>query len=276
MFDGRVADVKASSERRVRPRFGQHFLHNAAVIEKILDALGANEGDTVVEIGPGRGALTKPLLDRGFRVLAFEIDPGLAASLLRDLEERAFFLKQADALKADIGAALEEIGATPPVRLIGNLPYETATPMLRAFVRRTDLLSRVVAMVQKEVADRLTSPPDGDAYGFLTLDVGAHATVRKLFDVGRGNFDPPPQVQSTVIELTPHPPAEGTSAALKVASAGFTSRRKTLVNALSPLWGKERARAAIEAVGWPSTVRAETLAFDQFRQIAPHLGAPGR
>ncbi|MEO6323994.1 MAG: 16S rRNA (adenine(1518)-N(6)/adenine(1519)-N(6))-dimethyltransferase RsmA [Thermoanaerobaculia bacterium] len=268
--------MKASSQGRVRPRFGQHFLQNAAIIEKILDALGAREGETVVEIGPGKGALTRPLLDRGLRVLAFEIDPKLATDLLLELEERTFFLKRLDVLKADMGAALEEIGAAPPVPLVGNLPYESATPMLRSFVRRPDLFSRIVAMVQKEVADRITSPPGGDAYGFLTVDIGAFATARKLFDVGRGNFVPPPQVQSTVIELVPRQPAEGTEAALKVASAGFTSRRKTLVNALSPLWGKDRAREAVEQVGWPFTVRAETLGLDEFRALVPHLGAPGR
>ena len=230
----------------------------------------------MVEIGPGKGALTRPLLNRGLRVLAFEIDPKLASELLLELEERTFFLKRVDVLKTDLGAALEEIGAVPPVALVGNLPYESATPMLRSFVRRPDLFSRIVAMVQKEVADRITSPPGGDAYGFLTVDIGAHATARKLFDVGRGNFVPPPLVQSTVIELVPRTPGEGTEAALKVASAGFTSRRKTLVNALSPLWGRERARKAVESVGWPFTVRAETLGLDEFRALVPHLGVPGR
>jgi 16S rRNA (adenine1518-N6/adenine1519-N6)-dimethyltransferase len=269
--------VRPSSERGFRgprPRYGQHFLSNAWTVGKILDALGAGEGDTVVEIGSGRGALTRPLLERGARVLAFEIDPTLAAALEAELGERAFFLETADALKADIGAALERIGAHLPVPLLGNLPYESATPMLRGFVRRPDLFSRIVAMIQKEVADRLVAPPDGDAYGFLTLDVGAHASARRLFDVPRSDFTPPPQVVSSVVELVPHPPAPGVHAALKVASAGFTSRRKTLTNALAPVYGKERAAAAIAAVGLPPTARAETLGLPVFQALAEVLQAP--
>ena len=270
-----MAGVRASSGRRGRPRWGQHFLSNARTVEKILDALGAREGQTVVEIGPGRGALTRPLLARGARVLAFEIDPGLGAALLHNLTERPFFLEMADALEADVPAALERAGARPPVALVGNLPYESATPMLRAFVRHPDVFSRLVVMIQKEVADRLVAPPGGEAYGFLTLDIGAHAGARRLFDVGRFDFSPPPLVTSSVVELVPHAAAEGSEAALKVASAGFTSRRKTLINALTPLWGREKAQSAVAALGLPRTVRAETLKLDTFIALAPLLGSPG-
>lgn len=230
----------------------------------------------VVEVGPGRGALTLPLLDRGVRVLAFEIDPALAARLSAEHSERALFVETADALRTDVAASLERIGAAPPVPLVGNLPYESATPMIRAFVRRPDLFSRLVVMVQREVADRLVAPPGGDAYGFLTLDVGAHAAVRRLFDVARGEFSPPPKVASSVVELVPRAPDAGTSEALRVASAGFTSRRKTLVNALGPLWGRERAAAAVADAGLPPTARAETLGLDVFRRLSLSLGAPVR
>lgn len=271
-----MAGVRASSDRRGRPRWGQHFLSNAKTIERILDALGARESETVVEIGPGKGALTRPLLERGLRVVAFEIDPGLAAGLLRDLGERPLFVETADALEADVADTLARAGAAPPVRLVGNLPYESATPMLRAFARRSDVFSRLIVMLQKEVADRLVAPPGGDAYGFLTLDVGAHASARRLFDVGRFDFTPPPLVASSVVELVPHPPPEGVESALKVVSAGFTSRRKTLINALTPLWGREKAQSAVAALGLPPTVRAETLGLDTFHALAPLLGPPGR
>lgn len=264
--------VGASSARR--PRYGQHFLRNASVVARIADALGAEEGDTVVEVGPGRGALTGELLDRGLRVLALEIDPILAAVLARTFGERKFFLVEGDALEVEVDEELEEIGSAPPVALVGNLPYESATPMLRRFVRRADLFTRIVAMVQKEVADRLAAPPGGDAYGFLTVDVGVHARVRKLFDVLPGSFDPPPQVVSSVVELLPHAPASDAAEALAVASAGFAARRKTLVNALSPRWGRERALAAVAEMGWPLTVRAETLGLDEFRRLSGALGAP--
>lgn len=260
------------ASRRPRPRYGQHFLVNAATVRKILDGLGAREGETVVEIGPGRGALTRPLLDRGMRVLAYEIDPGLAAALSRELSERPFFLETADALEADFGEALARIGARPPVPLVANLPYETATPMLRAFVRRPELFSRLVVMVQKEVAERVVAAPGADAYGYLTLDLGAHASSRKLFDVARADFAPPPRVASTVMELVPHVPVPGTASALKVASAGFTTRRKTLINALTPLWGRERAIEAVAVAELPPMVRAETLGLDTFLRLAPLLG----
>jgi len=262
--------------RGSRPRYGQHFLKSPRTIARIIDAVGAAEGSTVVEIGPGRGALTRELLDRGLRVLAFEIDARLAGLLRESLAERSLFLVEGDALHADIGAALENIDATLPVPLVGNLPYESATPMLRAFVRRPDLFSRIVTMVQKEVAERLLSPPGGDAYGYLSLDVGAHATARRLFDVSRGEFEPPPEVQSMVIELVPHAAAPGTVEALKVASAGFTLRRKTLINALTPLWGREQAQRAVAEAGHPPTVRAETLGLPAFLALAPLLGPPAQ
>ncbi|HEX5855000.1 MAG TPA: 16S rRNA (adenine(1518)-N(6)/adenine(1519)-N(6))-dimethyltransferase RsmA [Thermoanaerobaculia bacterium] len=267
--------MRASSGRPSRARWGQHFLVNAGTVEKILDGLGAREGDTVVEVGPGRGALTRPLLDRGVRVLAFEIDPVLAARLSLELAERALFVETADVLRSDVADALDRIGARPPVPFVGSLPYESATPMLRAFVRRPELFSRLVVMIQKEVADRIVAPPGGDAYGFLTLDISAHAAARRLFDVSRGDFSPPPKVKSSVLELVPRPPAAGADEILRVASAGFTARRKTLVNALTPLWGRERAASAVAGVGLPATARAETLGLDVFRALAAMLGQPG-
>jgi 16S rRNA (adenine1518-N6/adenine1519-N6)-dimethyltransferase len=179
-------------------------------------------------------------------------------------------------LRADVAEALERIGARPPVPFVGSLPYESATPMLRAFVRRPDLFSRLVVMIQKEVADRIVALPGGEAYGFLTLDLGAHSVARRLFDVSRGDFSPPPKVRSSVLELVPRAASAGADEALRVASAGFTSRRKTLVNALTPLWGRERASSAVADAGLPPTARAETLGLDVFRALAPKLGTPGK
>jgi 16S rRNA (adenine1518-N6/adenine1519-N6)-dimethyltransferase len=249
---------------------------NTRTVDKILDALGAVEGETVVEVGPGRGALTRPLLDRGVRVLALELDEDLADDLEDELGERALFLERGNALETDVGKALDEIGAAPPVALVGNLPYESATPMLRKFVRSPELYSRILAMVQKEVAERLVAAPGSREYGFLTLDVGAHATAKKLFDVRQGDFAPHPQVMSSVVLLVPHPPPQDVVPALKIASAGFNSRRKTLLNALTPLWGRERARHGIEAAGLPPNVRAETMGLREFETLVATLGPPGR
>lgn len=269
--DGRVVRVGGSSRRPL----GQHFLRDAGVVSRILDALGARPGDAVVEIGPGTGALTRPLLARGAKVLAVELDARLAGRLEDELGPKGLAVVRGNALDVDLGAALVAAGATPPVPFVSNLPYESSTPILRAAARRPDLFVRMVVMLQKEVAERLVARPRDEAYGYLTLDVGAHAKVRKLFDVHRGAFDPPPKVSSTVVEVTPFPPAPGAAAALRVASAAFHVRRKTLANGLTALWGRDHARAAIAALGLPETVRAEELSLETFLALAERLG-PGR
>ena len=242
--------------------------------QRIIDAAGVVAGETFVEIGPGRGALTWPLLENGVRVVAFEIDVRLAEALRALAAGRPLTVVAADALSADVGAALAAAGAPRPVSLVGNLPYESATPMLRAFVRRPDLFSKLVVMIQKEVAERLLAPPGGEAYGFLTLDVGAHAAVRRLFDVPPRAFVPPPKVTSTVVELVPRAARPGTEEALAVASAGFSRRRKTLINALAPAFGRDVAAAAVAAYGLLSTVRAEELSLADFGALASRLGPP--
>jgi len=264
--------VTPSRRASGRPRLGQHFLRSEATAGRILDALGVLPGQTVVEIGPGKGALTGRLLDRGIHVVAFELDPFLASRLERGYDGRPLWVSSVDALKADFGEAIAKAGAAPPVPLVGNLPYESATPMLRAFVRRPDLFSRIVAMIQKEVADRLVASPRGDAYGYLTVDLGAHGRCRRLFDVGPREFEPPPRVQSTVVEILPRPADADCAALLAVASAGFQTRRKTLVNSLTALWGRERAIEAVAAAGLLPTARAEELGLETFRRLAELLG----
>lgn len=265
--------MRASRQRR--PRWGQNFLADAGVARRIVEAVGAAKGEAVAEIGPGRGALTRPLLRSGLRVVAFEIDAALADALEASLPGLPLTVVRGDALRADVGGALAAAGAVPPVPLAGNLPYESATPMLRAFARRSDLFSRLVVMVQKEVAERLAAGPGDAAYGFLSLDVGAHARVRSLFDVPPRAFAPRPKVTSSVVELTPVPPAPGTPEALAVASAAFTARRKTLLNGLSPRWGRERAAAALSAAGLQPLVRAEELPLAVFFDLSRRLGPPG-
>ena len=264
--------VRASRRGPFRPKLGQHFLKSGDVVERILRAVGAGSGDAVVEIGPGRGALTAPLLAAGIHVLAFELDDTLASRLEREHEGSSLVVHRGDALDADFGAILGEASATVPLPLVGNLPYGAATPMIRAFVRRADLFSRLVVMVQLEVADRLVAGPRDKAYGFLTLDVGAHAGGRKLFDVPRTSFEPPPKVISSVVELIPHPPRPGTEGALAVASAGFTTRRKTLVNSLAALWGREKALETVQGLDLLPTVRAEELPLETFYALSERLG----
>jgi 16S rRNA (adenine1518-N6/adenine1519-N6)-dimethyltransferase len=129
-------------------------------------------------------------------------------------------------------------------------------------------------MVQREVADRLVARPRSGAYGYLTLDVGAHAKARRLFDVPPGAFAPPPKVTSSVVELLPHPASPGTEEALVVASAAFMSRRKTLLNALAARWGRDRAAEALAEVGIPPLTRGEELPLSRFAELAKALGEP--
>ncbi len=225
-----------------------------------------------MEVGPGKGALTRPLLARGLNVLAVEVDARLAARLHEELGGEALRVVEADALAFDAAGALAEAGAVPPVPLVANLPYESATPMVRAFARRRDLFARLVVMVQREVADRICSRPGDDGYGFLSVDVGLHAAARRLFDVPPGDFSPRPKVVSTVIELVPAAPPEDASVAIAVASAGFGVRRKTLVNGLGPVWGREAASEAVASAGLLPTVRAEEVPPEGFLALARRLG----
>lgn len=255
-----------------RPKLGQNFLSSPRTAARIVDALGAEADSWVVEVGPGRGALTRPLLARGIRVLAVEIDALLAARLTAELGSDLLRVIEADALRFDPAAALAEAGAVPPVPLVANLPYESATPMVRAFARRRDLFSRLVVMVQREVAERICSRPGDDGYGFLSVDVAFHAKARRLFDVPPGDFTPRPKVVSAVIELVPVEPSEQAAAAIAVASAGFAVRRKTLTNALGAVWGREAAAAAVAGAGLSPTARAEELSPEAFLSLARLLG----
>ncbi len=201
-----------------------------------------------------------------------EVDARLASRLREELGGEALRVVEADALAFDPAAALAEAGAAPPVPLVANLPYESATPMVRAFARRRDLFSRLVVMVQREVAERVCGRPGDDGYGFLSVDVAFHATARRLFDVPPGDFSPRPKVVSTVVEVVPVEPAADAAAAIGVASAGFAVRRKTLVNGLGAVWGREAASAAVAAAGLLPTARAEELPPEAFLDLARRLG----
>lgn len=255
-----------------RPRLGQNFLASPRTAGRIVDALGAPEGSWVVEVGPGKGALTRPLLARGVRVVAIEVDPALAARLREELPPESFRLVEGDALEVDPAAALAEAGAVPPVPLVANLPYESATPMVRAFARRRDLFARLVVMVQREVAERICGRPGEEGYGFLSVDVGLHAAARRLFDVPPGDFRPRPTVTSSVVEIVPIAPDPDSAAAIAVASAGFAGRRKTLTNAVGAAWGREAAARAVAEAGLRPTARAEELPPEAFLVLARLLG----
>jgi 16S rRNA (adenine1518-N6/adenine1519-N6)-dimethyltransferase len=252
-----------------RKRFGQHFLHDPAVITRIVQALNPRAGDHLVEIGPGRGALTGRLLEcAGITLDAIEIDRDLAAQLCgRFTDPARCALHQADALEFDFSALARERGGR--LRIVGNLPYNISTPLLFRLLAQAPAISDLTVMLQREVVARLAAGPGGKDYGRLTVMLAPQVEVAWLFDVGPGAFQPPPRVWSAVVRLrvreqpsfavSPHYP--------EVVAAAFMQRRKTLRNALSQLLSREQ----ISACGVDPGARPETLAPREFNTLAQAL-----
>ncbi len=219
-------------------RFGQHFLTRKSILDRIADAACSPGEPLVVEIGPGRGALTEPLLERAARVIAIEVDPPLVHYLqqkFRDLIEAGrLTLIEGDVLQTN----LAQWG---PAVVAGNLPYYITSPILEKVFACGDLWKKAVFLVQKEVAERIATGPGSRDYGYLSVLAQTYAEARVLFDVPRGAFSPPPKVDSAVISLTPRTLAgvEDRERFLKFASACFRQKRKTLRNNLSAAYPKE-------------------------------------
>lgn len=262
------------------PRLSQHFLHDRNIAGRIAEAIPAPRGSRVIEIGPGRGALTGPLLERGFRVRAIELDRTLAAELRERWGDRdEFELIEGDALDVNLIEASEG----DPLWIVGNLPYAITSPLLFHVldqVRRARIAG-MVFMVQREVAERLAAGPGTKAYGALTLGVGFVADVEPLFDVGPGAFRPPPAVISTVVRLTPHD-RFGLDAGRRerlrlLVRALFGQRRKQIQKSLRTLSGWTLDRGEVDRVaalsGLDLARRPETLSPIEFLALEEALGA---
>jgi 16S rRNA (adenine1518-N6/adenine1519-N6)-dimethyltransferase len=248
-----------------KKRFGQHFLHDPRVIARILTALDPRPGDRIVEIGPGRGALTAPLIARIDRLDVVEIDRDVIEPLRAACGNApGLNIHLADALAFDFRTLAPPQGR---IRLVGNLPYNISTPLLFHLLAQADAVQDMLFMLQKEVVDRMAAGPGEDAYGRLTVALAARAEVVHLFDVGPGAFNPPPQVDSAIVRLVPRPPPfEIVDARMfdQVVTAAFGQRRKQLGNSLRSL-----ADAAIfGAVGIDPRERAEQLSAEDFARLA--------
>lgn len=256
---------------RARKRFGQHFLHDPAVIARIVDAIALRPGDAAVEIGPGHGALTTRLLAAAGQLDAIEIDRDLAAELnARFAAEPRWLLHQADALKMDWRALARARGAR--LRVIGNLPYNISTPLLFRLLAADEAILDMHFMLQKEVVDRIVAAPGSAAYGRLTVMLAPRVTATRLLDVGAGAFRPAPKVSSAVVRLAviDAPPVWSREPLYaEVVSAAFGQRRKTLRNSLRPYL----PAGAIHALGIDSGARAETLTAVQFGALAQAAAA---
>jgi 16S rRNA (adenine1518-N6/adenine1519-N6)-dimethyltransferase len=206
-------------------KLGQHFLASDSILNRIADAACPTRSDLVIEIGPGRGALTRKLLERADRVIAIEVDTAMVEHLRATLPDPRLTIVQADVLSVD----LAQWGSVP---VVGNLPYYITSPILEK-TRRAHA-PRAVFLIQKEVAQRITAKPGTRDYGYLTVQTAIFATARALFDVKPGAFNPPPKVDSSVVLLEPHaaPMAADPEAFLAFVSRAFHQKRKTLRNNL--------------------------------------------
>jgi len=253
-------------------RWGQNFLVDSSAADRIVGAAAIAPGESVVEIGPGDGVLTRRLAAAGANLLAVEIDPRRAEALTRELAPLGnVVIEVGDALALTIGQRLAAHGLAPPAAVVGNLPYNVATPILRCAIRERGAVSRIVATVQREVARRLVARPGSDDYGYLSVFTAFFADSEILFDLPPGAFRPRPKVVSSVVRLRPkEPPAQGEDLVhlLDVVSRGFRARRKTLANALAAGGPRGPWEEALAAIGKAPTARAEELSPEEFVRLA--------
>lgn len=247
---------------RARKRFGQNFLHDPAVIDKIIAAVDAKPGERIVEIGPGHGALTAHLIDTGARLAAVEVDRDLAATLADRFP--ALELHVDDALRFDFSA----LAGTERLRVVGNLPYNISTPVLFHLAAHAPVLHDLHVMLQKEVVDRVCARPGQREYGRLTVMLAVHFSPTPLFDIGPGAFRPAPKVRSTFLRLLPHakPPFDvaDRDRFAELVRVAFSHRRKTLRNALRGVVDEHEFVAA----GIDSGSRPGELSPQEFARLA--------
>ena len=266
-------------KRSRRPRWGQHFLRDPRILARIADsALGGGPDlvdGLIVEIGPGRGALTQQLLTRGGRVAAIEIDPELVAFLGEKFKDADNFeLIHADLLDVDLAKFIRD-RSDSPASVTGNLPYYITSPILRAIFDASEAVSRAVVMMQKEVADRVVAQPGTRDYAFLSVLCQLYSRPRRLFRVPARAFQPPPDVTSALVEFTLDQTAAPDPEFVEFLKLSFAHPRKTLLNNLSARYDRA-ALAELET----TRRRAQQLGLEQLRalwQVASETGrAPGR
>lgn len=259
-----------------RKRWGQCFLVDRRAVTRIADVLAPQRHESLLEIGPGRGALTGVLVERAGRIAAIELDPALARLLRARFEPAQLALLEGDVLELDLAAVGPLVGAAPSSRLavVGNLPYNISKPVASKLVRDRALVARAVLMFQREVADRLVARPSTSAYGPLTVLVGEAYRVERAFDLPPTAFRPAPEVRSTVTRWTPRlDTAFDTSdeAALRAClAASFARRRQTILRNLREALpgGLDLARSLLAAADLDGALRAEAIPPEGFRRLA--------
>ena len=284
----RIADysvTKAVLERHgftFKKSFGQNFLTDTNILQKIVDTAEIDDQVNVIEIGPGIGALTEFLAERAAQVMAFEIDHRLVpilADTLRDFDNVT--VVNEDILKVDLAQHIQNFkNPELPIKVVANLPYYITTPILMHLIESGIPFSEFVVMMQKEVADRISAQPNTKAYGSLSIAVQYYMTAKVAFIVPRTVFVPAPNVDSAILKMVRRPePAvavEDEKFFFKVSKASFTHRRKTLWNNLTGYFGKteevkEKLTKALDQAGLSPSVRGEALSLAEFASLADAL-----
>ena len=288
----RIADysvTKAVLERHgftFKKSFGQNFLTDTNILQKIVDTAEIDDQVNVIEIGPGIGALTEFLAERAAEVMAFEIDHRLVpilADTLRDFDNVT--VVNEDILKVDLAQHIQNFkNPDLPIKVVANLPYYITTPILMHLIESGIPFSEFVVMMQKEVADRISAQPNTKAYGSLSIAVQYYMTAKVAFIVPRTVFVPAPNVDSAILKMVRRPePAvavEDESFFFKISKASFTHRRKTLWNNLTGYFGKteevkDKLTKALNQAGLSPSVRGEALSLEEFASLADALKGQG-
>jgi len=248
-----------------RKRFGQHFLVDEGVIAAIVDAVDPRQGEPIVEIGPGRGAITSPLLARCGALTVIELDRDLAMRLRRT---PGLEVVEADVLNVDLAALAAAIGEGTRLRIVGNLPYNISTPILFHALEAVDHIRDQHVMLQKEVVERMAAAPCGKDYGRLSVMLQWRYEIEPLFDVPPQAFEPPPRVESAVVRMTPKPAAPGVDALLlgEMVRVAFSQRRKLLRHTLGR-WLESRGAAG----EFDTQRRAEEVPVDEYLRLVASL-----
>ena len=282
-MDNKLVDHKKTIETiqkyqfAFQKRFGQNFLIDSHVLDKIVNAAGITKEDCVLEIGPGIGTMTQYLAEHAGRVVAVEIDTNLLPILAETLKDYSnVTVINEDILKVDMNSLVEEYNNGRPIKVVANLPYYITTPIIMGLFESNVPIENITVMVQKEVADRMQVGPGSKDYGALSLAVQYYASPYIVANVPPNCFIPRPNVGSAVIRLTRYqePPVQVKDAKLmfRLIRASFNQRRKTLQNGLnnSPelSFSKEEIAAVIESLGLPAAVRGEALTLEQFAALA--------
>jgi 16S rRNA (adenine1518-N6/adenine1519-N6)-dimethyltransferase len=273
VIDNKDKRMGVSPVHRARKRFGQHFLHDPHVINNILTAINPEPGQPIVEIGPGLGALTCPLLERVEQLDVVELDRDVIP-LLKEKCGSAGMLNvhEADALRYDF-SQLTSPGTR--LRVVGNLPYNISTPLIFHLLEHAELISDMHFLLQKEVVDRICARPGGGDYGRLSVMVQYRCRTTSLFNVSRGAFNPPPKVESAVVRLVPYEtlpwPAKDEGIFARLVNQAFSQRRKTLRKSLKGIAQDKD----FELVGIDPGLRPEQLNVEQFVQLANAVNTQG-